>query len=162
MLYENLRPVDPRKGSVDQLRTNNEKQTTTFAPGRLFLIIFTRIFNSKPPTILLYAGKNQKRGLLFLDQELYSGPEGPEDGKRSKCHNSIWPAFFSSEEPTTCALAFFKLNKQEDITFLFSLLIKTHPFIQFWQVIQFKSVKFHDLYRLILITTTFANTIFFS
>lgn len=58
VLYENLRLVDPRKGSVDQLRTNNEKQTTTFAPGWLFLIIFTRIFNSKPPTILLYAGKN--------------------------------------------------------------------------------------------------------
>ena len=38
VLYENLRLVDPRKGSVDQLRTNNEKQTTTFAPGWLFLI----------------------------------------------------------------------------------------------------------------------------
>lgn len=66
-----------------------------------------------------------------------------------------------SEEPTTCALAFFKLNKQKYITFFFSLLIKTHPFTQFWQVIQFKSVKFHDLYRLILITTTFADTNFF-
>lgn len=40
------------------------------------------------------------------------------------------------------------INKKTSL--FFSLLIKTHLYIQLWQVFQFKSVKFHDLSRLIL------------
>lgn len=123
----------------------------------LFLIIFTsKEFSIRNPR--QFGMKKLEKGVCYFQMRSYY--QGRRTAREVNVIISFDRSSSVSEEPTTCALAFFKLNKQKYITFFFSLLIKTHPFTQFWQVIQFKSVKFHDLYRLIF-TTTFADTIFF-